>query len=219
MAGGVAPNILNSVIICAGAISLALLLASYTSYVFARLSFPGKEAFYSAIIVLLMVPFLLSLIPEYFLILKLGLADTRWALIFPYAAGGSVFGCFLLRPFMASIPEELFEAARIDGAGDWQAFYLVAIPLSLPILATLVIILMLSEWNEFIWAVTVITSKDLYTVPLGIWSIPNAVLGPEPTAWGRVFAAFTVASLPIIVVFFVFRNAFIKGLSSGALKM
>lgn len=208
--------ITNTIIVSAVATGMAVMLASYTSYIFARFSFPGKEYLFYTIIGLMMIPFVLSLIPQYMLVLRLGLTNTRWALIFPYAAGGAAFGVFLLRPFMASLPEELFEAARIDGAGELQTYRWLAFPLSTPIMATLAILLVLGQWNDIIWASVVINDEELYTVSLGVWSMVRAYT--EQTQWGLVFAGFTVTSLPIIILFIFTRNLFIKGLSSGALK-
>ena len=221
MAGGMSRYIINSSIISGIAIPFALALASYTSYVFARFGFPGKEALYYAIIMLMMIPFVLYLVPQYLLVLNLGLMNTRWALIFPYAAGGAVFGVFLIRPFMAGLPEELFEAARIDGAGDWQVFYRIALPLCRPILATLMIILLLGQWNDIIWPSVTMTQDKVYTVTLGIFSIAKAVFHGSSlgqTQWGFMFAAFVTSSLPLVFVFILARKAFIQGLSSGALK-
>lgn len=221
MTGGMGRYILNSSIISAIAIPLTLALASYTSYVFARFSFPGKEMFFYAIIMLMMIPFVLYLVPQFLLVFRLGLLNTRWALIFPYAAGGAVFGVFLMRPFMAGLPEELFEAARIDGAGDWQVFYKIALPLCRPIMATLMIILLLGQWNDIIWPSVTLTEDKLYTVTLGIFSLAKsgfhgASLGQ--TQWGLIFASFVISSLPLVLVFILARKAFIRGLSSGALK-
>ena len=221
MAGGMGRYILNSSIISGIAIPLALALASYTSYVFARFSFPGKETLFYAIIMLMMIPFVLYLVPQYLLVLSLGMMNTRWALIFPYAAGGAVFGVFLIRPFMAGLPEELFEAARIDGAGDWQVFYKIALPLCRPIMATLMIILLLGQWNDIIWPSVTLTSDKVYTVTLGIFSIAKSVFHGSSlgqTQWGFMFAAFVISSLPLVFVFTLARKAFIQGLSSGALK-
>ena len=214
---GLYKTILNTLFICAVAISVSLGLASYSSYVFARFKFPGREALYYLIIGLMMVPFIVSVVPQYRLMHKLGILDSRWALILPYIAGGSVFGVFLLRPFLASIPEELFEAARIDGAGDWQTYFLLALPLSLPILTTLVILLLLGQWNDIFWPAITIQKKELYTVTLAIWSIARG--NYDRTMWGGIFSSFVIASLPIMILFFATRNLFIRGLSSGALKM
>jgi len=217
IAPGVFDYLLNTITVCTAAILIALVLSSYTAFVFARFSFPGKEILYYAVIALMMVPFILTLVPQYMLVRQLGLLNTLWALILPYAAGGAVFGVFLLRPFIASLPEELFEAARMDGASDWQAFYFIALPLSAPILITLTILLLLGQWNDVIWPSVAISDEALYTVSIGVWSLTRGYT--QTTEWGLVFAAFTVTSLPIFILFIFTRRFFIQGLSSGALKM
>ena len=217
---GMRRYILNSSIVSIVAIPLALSLASYSSYIFARFKFQGKEFLFNLIIFLMMIPFVLYLVPQYLLVLNLGLMNTLWALIFPYAAGGAVFGVFLIRPFMASLSEELFEAARLDGASDWQVFYSIALPLCRPILATLMILLLLGQWNDLIWPSVTITDKDLYTVTLGVFSLGQQVYGGGSgrLPWGMMFAAFIISSLPLLLTFILARKAFLKGLSSGALK-
>ena len=217
---GMRRYIFNSSIISMVAIPFALLLASYTSYIFARFKFHGKEFLFNVIIFLMMVPFVLYLVPQYILIQKLGLLNTLWALIFPYAAGGAVFGVFLIRPFMASIPEALFEAARLDGASDSQVFYYIALPLCRPILATLMILLLLGQWNDLIWPSVTLTNQDMYTVTLGVFSLGKTVYGGMAgrPPWGMMFAAFVISSVPLMLVFIFARKAFLKGLSSGALK-
>ena len=219
MAPAMLKYVLNNIIIVVVAVSLAVALSSWTAYVFARFAFAAKEVLFVVVIGLLLVPGILNLIPQYLLILKLGLINTRWALIFPYAAGGTVFGVFLVRPFMAGLAEEVFEAARVDGAGDWQVFCWLALPLSAPILTTLAIMLLLGQWNDVIWPSVAILDQKLYTVSLGVWSMSFSVMSVERTKWGLIFAAFVLASLPIFVLFALARNLFIRGLSTGALKM
>lgn len=223
MLRGMSRYIMNSVIVGAIAIPLALGLASYTAYTFARFSFPGRDIIYYAIIMLMMIPFVLYLIPQYILAMRLGLMNTRWVLIFPYAAGGGVFGVFLMRPFVASLPQELFEAARMDGASEWQEYWWIALPLCKPILATLTIMLLLGQWNDFIWPAVTINKHELYTVTLAIFSLAKQTFagggaGDAGTQWGLMFAAFVISALPVLLVFIAARKAFIKGLTSGALK-
>jgi ABC-type glycerol-3-phosphate transport system permease component len=223
MVRGMYRYIVNSAIISLISIPLALGLASYAAYTFARFSFPGREFLYYAIIMLMMIPFVLSLVPQYVLVLRLGLMNTRWALVFPYAAGGTVFGVFLMRPFIASLNEEFFEAARIDGASALQEYWWIALPLCKPILATLSIMLLLSQWNDLIWPAVTLHDKGLYTVTLGVFSLASTIFAGgaaagSQTQWGHMFAAFVISAVPIFLVFVVARKAFIEGLTSGALK-
>ena len=224
MARGMSRYILNSSIVSTVAISLTLVFASYGAYNFARFSFPGKDLLYYAVITLMMIPFVLYLVPQYVLVLRLGMIDSLWALIWPYTAGGTVLGLFLIRPFIASLPQALFESARIDGASEWQEFWYIALPLCRPIMATLAIILLLGQWNDLIWPAVTLTRSPQYTVALGVFSIASVMQvsgvgsATSMVQWGQMFAAFAISAVPLFLVFIVARRVFVKGLTSGALK-
>ena len=208
------PYIGNSVIASGASVIGVLLLASISAYVFARYPFPGRELLFGAIIVLLMVPGVLTLIPQFLLAKQLGLLNTRWALIAFYTASGQVMGIFLLRSFFATIPGELFEAARIDGANEIQLFTNIALPLSTAIVSTVAILDILSTWNEYIWPLVTISSEDLKTHLLGLIHFQNML----STDWGVIFAAYVIASLPLLLLFSVAMRAFVRGLTSGAIR-
>lgn len=208
------PYIGNSVIASGASVIGVLLLASISAYVFARYPFPGRELLFGAIIVLLMVPGVLTLIPQFLLAKQLGLLNTRWALIAFYTASGQVMGIFLLRSFFATIPGELFEAARIDGANEIQLFTNIALPLSTAIISTVAILDILSTWNEYIWPLVTISSEDLKTHLLGLIHFQNML----STDWGVIFAAYVIASLPLLLLFSVAMRAFVRGLTSGAIR-
>lgn len=206
---------LNSVIVSGGSCLGVLVLSTLSAYVFARYDFPGRQVFFYLIIALLMVPGILTLIPTYIVVRDLGLLNTRWALILPYIAGGQVFGIFLLRSFFASLPEELFEAARIDGAGDLMILLRLVLPLSWSILATLAIFQVLGTWNDLIWPAIVIDDDALRTVTIGLLSFSQQYY----TNWGPLMAAYALASIPLLVLFALASRYFIQGLTSGALKI
>lgn len=208
------PYIGNSIIASGASVVGVLLLASISAYVFARFPFPGRELLFAAIIVLLMVPGVLTLIPQFLLAKQLGLLNTRWALIAFYTASGQVMGIFLLRSFFATIPGELFEAARIDGANEIQLFTNIALPLSTAIISTVAILDILSTWNEYIWPLVTISSEDLKTHLLGLIHFQNML----STDWGVIFAAYVIASLPLLLLFSVAMRAFVRGLTSGAIR-
>jgi ABC-type glycerol-3-phosphate transport system permease component len=142
--------VVNSFIVttlsCAGIVTLS----AFSAYVFAGFEFPGRQSLFYAILSLMMVPGVLGLVPLFMIVRSLGLLDTYWALILPYIAGGQVMGIFLLRTFFAAIPNDLFDASRIDGAGDFRAFTSVAVPLCKPMLATVAIISVQASWNDLI---------------------------------------------------------------------
>jgi multiple sugar transport system permease protein/raffinose/stachyose/melibiose transport system permease protein len=163
----------------------------------------------------MMVPGVLTLIPSFVLIKNLNLLDTRWALILPYIAGGDVFAIFVLRAFFASLPEELFEAARIDGAGELGAFWRIGVPLVMPALGTIAILQVLSSWNDFIWPLIVLFDEPIKTLTLGL----IAFQGRHTTDWGPLMAGYTIASIPLVVLFALTTRTFIEGLTSGGLKL
>lgn len=206
---------LNSIIVSGVSCLGVLLLATLSAYVFARYSFPGKEILFYLIIGLLMIPAILTLIPQYILVRDLHLLNTRWALILPYISGGQVFGIFLLRSFFASLPEELFEAARVDGANDLTMLLRLVLPLSWSILATLAIFQILATWNDLIWPAVVIDDDALKTVVTGIWSFSQQY----STDYGPLMAGYALASLPLLLLFAVASRYFVAGLTSGALKV
>jgi ABC-type glycerol-3-phosphate transport system permease component len=163
-----------------------------------------------------MIPGVLTLVPAFLLVKNFGLINTYGALILPYIAGGQVFAIFILRSFIASLPEELFEAARLDGASTFQAFRHIAIPLSKPILVTIAIMNILGTWNDYVWPLVTTPDGKLWTISVGIVTFGNSFRGLE--SWGPMFAAFVLASIPLIVLFLFTMRYFIAGLTSGALK-
>ena len=211
------PYILNSVIVSATSCAGVLLLSCIGGFVFARYNFPGKTFLWYAILGLLMIPFILTLIPTFFLVHNLHLYNTLWACILPYISGGQVFGMFLLRSFFASQPEEMFEAARIDGASDFAMLTRLAIPLSVGIMGTLAILNILSTWNDLIWPSIVLEDDSVKTLTIGLWSFMNSQYAAAN--WGPLLAGYTLASIPLVILFAFTSRLFIKGLSSGALKM
>jgi len=210
----ISPYILNSIIVSGITLVGVLFLSAFSGYVFARFSFPGKEILYYLVISLLMIPGVLTLIPLFMLTKGLNLLNTRWALILPWTAGGQVFGIFLLRSFMASIPQELFDSAKIDGAGDFYTFWYIALPLCAPILGTLGIMNFVGTWNEYIWPLTVLSDVKLFTLPIGLLTFQSEYV----VLRGPLFAGYVIASIPLLILFVLASNLFIEGLTSGAIK-
>jgi ABC-type glycerol-3-phosphate transport system permease component len=211
----ISPYMLNSVIVTVLSTSGVVVLSALAAYAFARFAFPGKELLYYLIIALMMVPGVLTLIPSFVLVRDLNLLNTRWALILPYIAAGDVFAIFVLRAFFASLPEELFEAARIDGAGELGAFWRIGLPLTVPALGTIAILQVLSSWNDYIWPLIVLFDEPLKTLTLGL----VVFQGKHATDWGPLMAGYTIASIPLIVLFALTTRTFIEGLTSCGLKL
>lgn len=156
VAGQIWPYMLNSIIVTSISTIVVLVVAAFAAYSFARFSFPGRTVLYYLMISLLMIPAILTLIPMFLLVKNLGLINSLWGLILPYVAGGEVFAIFVLRAFFAALPNELFEAARMDGANDLTIFWRIAIPLTKPVLGTVAIVQVLSCWNDYVWPLIVL---------------------------------------------------------------
>jgi ABC-type glycerol-3-phosphate transport system permease component len=194
---------------------LVVLLASLSGYVFARHTFPFKETIYLMILALLMIPGVLTLIPAFVLVRELGLVDTRWVLILPWTAGGQVFGILLCRSFFASLPQELFDAARIDGASEFGLYRLIALPLSWPILVTLAIMHLVGTYNDFIWPLVTISSPSKQVVSVGLTQFTSQY---GITDWGPRMAAYTIATIPLVIIFVFGMRYYIRGITTGAIK-
>ena len=206
--------LLNTLIIVAVVVPGVLLLSSLSGYALSRLTFRGRDAVFALILALLVVPGVLTLIPTYALVQSMGLLNTRWALILPYLAGGQVLGVVLCRTFFASLPDELFEAMRLDGAGDLQIYRHLALPLSLPTLATIAIMSTLGIYNDYIWPLVTISDSSLQTFTVGV----TRFAGEFNLDYGPTLAGYVIGSLPLIVLFAVGMRAFVQGVTSGALK-
>jgi ABC-type glycerol-3-phosphate transport system permease component len=207
--------IFNSLVYSLASVAGVVFLSSLSGYVFARHRFPGKELIYVVILALLMVPGVLTLIPAYVLIRDLGLFNTPWALILPWTAGGQVFGILLCRSFFATLPQELFDAAKVDGASEFEQYARIALPLSWPILVTLAIMHLVSTYNDFIWPLLTISDPKLQVVTVGLTQFRNEF---GTINWGPRMAAYGVASLPLVILFAFGMRYYVRGLTSGALK-
>jgi multiple sugar transport system permease protein len=204
---------MNSAVVAIAATAITLLLSSTLAYAFARFEFPGRDGLFYLMLGTLMVPTLVLLIPQFVLAKDLHLLNSRIGLIVVYSAAAP-FNMFLLRGFFEEIPQDLFDAAVIDGAGPFRSFWDIALPLARPALAAVAIFSFLSSWDEFTWAITSITDESLYTLPIAIRLFQQA----HTTEWGLVFAASTIAVLPTILIFVIFQRQFIRGVMSGAIK-
>lgn len=207
--------IINSVVISGLTCGGVLLVSSLTAYVFARFSFPGKGFLYQAILILLMIPPILTLVPSFLLVKNLGLLNSWGALILPWLAAGQAFAIFVLRTFYENMPEEVFEAARIDGAGELTVFFRIAAPLSKSILGVVAVLNVLSTWNNYIWPLVTMQSDNLFPLALGLTAFRQAYY----TLWGPLMAGYVIGSIPLIILFAFTSKLFVEGLSSGALKL
>ena len=193
-----------------------LIFASFTAYVLARYTFPGSNLIFMCLLGLLMIPGILTLVPQFMWVVSLGLANTWWAVILPYIAGGQAFNMFLLKTFFEGLPEEMFEAARLDGAGHIQLWRSIVLPLSVPILTTLAIMHTLGIWNDFVWPLMVLVQNDIRTISQAIVFLNTTGQFPTP---GRAMAGNVIASFPLLIMFIFGMKHFISGITSGAIKL
>ena len=191
-----------------------LLFSSMGAYAFARLRFPGRNMLFLAFLSTLMVPSAVTLIPMFIVVRTFGWVNSYMGLIGPFLLG-SAFATFLLRQFMLSIPAELEEAAKIDGAGHFTIFWRIILPMVRPALSVVGIFAFVAFWNEFIWPLVVINSESLKTLTVGIAGLAQ---GPNGTDWGALMAGATLTVMPLIIVFLVLQKQIIEGVAITGLK-
>ncbi|MET8567584.1 carbohydrate ABC transporter permease [Streptomyces sp. NPDC004783] len=207
---------LNSVIVAVLVTVCNLLFCSMLGYALAKLDFTGRSKVFGIVLAALMVPANLMVLPLFVLINQLDLLDTHAGLVLPFAAGA--FGVFLMRQFMQAIPDELLEAARMDGAGEWYIFWRIVLPLVKPALATLTIFTFLGSWNNFIWPLIATNDPDKYTLPVALATFandPNRTVGGGN---GMLMAGSLLVVLPVLVVFAVLQRHFTQGIATAGLK-
>ena len=182
------------------------------AYAFAKLNFPGRDKIFFVFLLVLMVPSQVNLIPVYRIMASLHWIDTYLALIVPNLT--SVFGIFMMRQFLMSIPGELLDSGRIDGCNEFQVFHKIALPLAIPGIATLVILTFMDRWNDFLWPRIVINSEKLFTLPVGLAQLQMKNTSNE----AQIMAGTVLTALPMIIVFLFMQRQFIEGMTAGALK-
>ena len=204
--------LINSLLSAAGHAVVVLITAAMAAYPLARMNFRGKNVIFAIIIGTLFVPSFIFLMPNYLLMDQLAWLDTLIALIVPGAAGA--FGVFFLRQFFLSIPRELEESARVDGANTWQILTRIVLPISKPALVTLGLIAFLSNWNEFIWPIFVLFSPERLTLPAGLSTLQAAYNIDYPV----VMAGATIAAVPVLILYIFVQKYVIEGVATSGLK-
>jgi multiple sugar transport system permease protein len=202
---------LNSLIVTLSVTVLQILGASLAAFAFARLRFRGRDALFLLYLATLMIPFQVTMIPNFILVRTLGWYDTYQALILPPAF--SAFSTFLLRQYFRGIPRDLDEAARIDGASSFRIWWSVILPLSGPVLAALAIFISLNTWNDFLWPLIVTNSQQMRTLPVGL----STFQGQFKTDWNLLMAGSVIAMLPILIVYIIGQRWFIRGITLSGL--
>lgn len=202
----------NSVIVAIFTTLGHVFFDTLAAYAFAKLSFPGRDKIFFILLLALMVPFQVNMIPLYKIMADLHWNNTYLALIVPNLT--SIFGIFLMRQFMLTIPTELLDAARIDGCNEFGVFRRVALPLALPGIATLIIFTFMDTWNAFLWPRIVTSSEKLFTLPVGLAQLQMKNTSNE----AQIMAGTVLTALPMIIVFLFMQRQFIEGMTAGALK-
>ena len=203
----------NTTVVTVAIVVSNLILCSLAAYAFARIRFLGRSVVYVVLLATLMVPLQVVLIPTFLIVKDLGLIDRLGALIVPNLA--NVFGIFMLTQFFRTLPVELEEAARIDGASRLSILLQIVVPLSLPALATLAVIQFMWTWNDFLWPlVTILTNQDAFTLQLGLATFQ----GSHQTTWHLLAAANIMSMLPMLILFLVAQRYFVRGIATQGLK-
>ena len=203
---------LNSVIVATSATVLALFFNGLAGYAFAKLRFRGREALYRLLLAGLLVPAQVTMIPLFGLLKWLGLVNSYAGAIVPSAA--SIFGIFLVRQYALSIPDELLDAARIDGAGEWRVFRSVVAPLLAPILVTLGIFVFLGTWNDFMWPLIVLSDRDMQTLPVALAGLSREHVQDNEL----MMAGAVVTVLPVLALFLSMQRFYLRGILVGGVK-
>lgn len=210
----VTPTVANSLFISTSSTVLTLFFALCGAYFFARLRVPLSNGMWNAILLLMMMPAIANLVPLFILLRDMNLLNTLSALIIVGASGGQIFGIFMLRGFISDIPQDLFEAAEIDGASHFQQMRHVVLPLSGPILGTVGVMHFIGAWNDFV--LPLIVMRDHARLPVMVQLLRMA--GEYIKLWGPLMAGYAIASIPIIILFIFAQRLFIKGMTEGAVK-
>ncbi|NJK92574.1 MAG: carbohydrate ABC transporter permease [Blastochloris sp.] len=208
------PYIANTVFVAVTGTICSLFLAIMAAYFFARYKMPCSTLLWSAFLFLMLMPGVANIVPLFTLLKSMDLLNTLWALIILGISGAQVFNIYVLRNFIEDLPKDLFEAAEMDGASHFQQIINIVIPMSGSIIGTLSILAFLGKWNDFMMPLLLLRDKELFTLGVGLIYLD----GEYVKQWGKIMAAFLIASLPLIVMFLFTMKLFVKGLSAGAVK-
>jgi len=203
---------LSSAIIAFTVTVSSVLFGSMAGYAFAKLRFGGRERMFGFLLTAIIVPPQVGMLPLFLLMKKLHLVNTYWGVIIPSMV--TVFGIFLIRQFMLSVPQELLEAARIDGAGEFRIYWSVVMPLARPILATLATFMFMSTWNDFMWPLIILSNQSHHTLPVALANL----LGEHVLDVELMMAGAVITVLPVLIVFLVLQRYYIAGLMTGSVK-
>ncbi|RZL06785.1 MAG: carbohydrate ABC transporter permease [Rubrivivax sp.] len=209
---GMGRYLANSLLVSTGVTLVAVLLNTMAGYAFAKLQFAGRERVFRTLLAVMVIPGQVAMMPLFLLLKQMGLVNTYAGAMVPGLAG--VFGIFLVRQYARGIPDELLDAARIDGAGEWRIFRQVVLPVLKPILVTLAIFSFLGAWNDFMWPLIVLSDQSLQTLPLALASLSREHVQDNEL----MMAGSVVTVLPVLLLFLVLQRYYMQGLLVGSVK-
>lgn len=204
--------ILNALIYAVGAVILNVLFSAMAGYALARMNFPGKNFIFVLTLSVMMIPLTVTIIPKFLVLNSLHLTNTYLALILPAMA--QPFSVFVMAQFMKGLPKELEESAMIDGASRFRTFFQIILPLVKPALTAVAIVTFQGAWNDFLWPLIVLSSNNMYTLPLGLYFFKSA----HYTEYNLLIAGSMFNTIPIVILFFIFQRYFIEGAVGSAVK-
>lgn len=209
---GIGRYLLNSAFVASAATALALIFTVPAGYAFAKLRFKGRDRIFQALVGALVIPGQIGMLPLFLELKAMGLVNSYAGALVPWLAG--IFGIFLVRQSALSVPDEMIEAARVDGASEWQIFRHVVLPTLKPILVTLALFVFLGAWNDFMWPLIILADQDLYTLPVAL-----AALSREHVQDNELMmAGSVVTTLPVLILFLSLQRYYVRGLLSGSVK-
>jgi len=203
---------MNSAIVTFSFTFINLFVCSLAGYAFAKIKFWGRDKIFYLFLATIMIPSQVTMIPSFMVLKHLGLLNNYFGLIIPGSA--SVFGIFLVRQFLLGVPDDLIDAARIDGCNEFAIYWYVILPLLKPVLATIAIFTFMGAWNDFLWPLIVMTSEKMYTLPVALAMLN----GEHNTEWALLMAGAVVVTMPVLLVFFALQRYFIEGIAHSGIK-
>lgn len=212
--GHFSTTVFNSAVITTIKVPLGLLISAMAAYALSRIRLPAGRAIFLLVLFGTMLPFQVMLAPLFTLVNSFGLINTKVGIILPYLAFGVPYQVFILHGFFSEVPKELSEAALVDGASHFTIFRRIFLPISLPVLAALLILDFVATWNEFAMALVILQDNSTWTLPLGLMSFQSQF----QSDYGQLNAAIVMTVLPATVVYLIFQRYFVSGLTSGAIK-
>ncbi len=203
---------LNSLVIAVSATLVSVLVNSMAGYAFAKLRFGGRERLFQMLLAAIVIPAQVGMLPLFLMLRGMGLVNTTLGVIVPFMAG--VFGIFMIRQYALSIPDDLLDAARVDGAGEARIFWTIVLPVLKPILVTLAVFTFLSAWNDFMWPLIVLSDDAKYTLPVALASLS----GEHVQDTELMMAGSVLTILPVVILFIALQRAYMRGVMMGSVK-